>query len=641
MLKQKLDKSSNYQPEIDGLRAIAISFVLLFHLFPTKFKGGFIGVDVFFVISGYLITIILSNDIRNNKFSIANFYSHRITRIFPALLLVLISTGLYAWFFLFPDQYLDIAKHIAASSSFSSNYLLWRETGYFSTQNELKPLMHLWSLAVEEQFYIIWPILIFILSNISNRFLLIASITLFGVSLSYEIFQTYKDYSLAFYSPLSRSWELLAGCILAFSKNQFNKNNYKKSKIITSHVGFISLILLPFWVTGGEKYPGFQALAPVLATLLIIIGTQAAGTIRTILVNPVLIYIGLISYPIYLWHWFFISIFKINGITPTIINKSYVIVCTIFCAILTYKFIEIPIRNRRSSKWVVLILISLMLITFSVFFASYKWGFIVRPTTVLRTQLSVQPDIESAYRFKKCFLDTSKQNSENFLEECTEVSINNYPLVLIWGDSLAAHTYPGLYALREHKNLPIRIAQRTATSCAPGLSNDYSNNGSCDEINHSTRKFIEKNHPSIVIINGRWESGSKTVLERISQVVSYLKKENVRKIILVGPAPNWSPDLRIMLRDKKFSDNKLPLMMQLSNDDWSTFERKDTEIKLIALSLDVEYISPKQVFCNLDSCRIKVSESIPDGLLVGDRDHLTKQGSISLFENQIVKKLFN
>ena len=204
-----------YRPDIDGLRAIAVLAVIGFHAFPGWIKGGFIGVDVFFVISGFLISSILFSSLETERFSFLSFYNHRIRRIFPALALVLATCLIFGWFALLPNEYMELGKQVVAGSGFAANILFWRQSGYFDVATELKPLLHLWSLGVEEQFYIVWPVLLWLAWK--KRFNLLSITVLIAVaSLIYGFAAAINNTVAAFYSPASRTWELLLGALLAY-----------------------------------------------------------------------------------------------------------------------------------------------------------------------------------------------------------------------------------------------------------------------------------------------------------------------------------------------------------------------------------------------------------------------------------------
>jgi peptidoglycan/LPS O-acetylase OafA/YrhL len=220
-----------YRPDIDGLRAIAVLSVVIFHAFPKSIKGGFIGVDIFFVISGFLISTIIMGSLERNSFSFIEFYSRRIKRIFPALLLVLIASFVFGWFALLADEYKQLGKHIAGGAGFVSNFVLWKESGYFDNDAETKPLLHLWSLGVEEQFYIVWPLLLWFAWK-QRLNLLTVTMVVVAISFSLNVNTVQNDATAAFYSPQTRFWELLAGSILAYiTLNQSINQSINQSEV--------------------------------------------------------------------------------------------------------------------------------------------------------------------------------------------------------------------------------------------------------------------------------------------------------------------------------------------------------------------------------------------------------------------------
>jgi peptidoglycan/LPS O-acetylase OafA/YrhL len=293
--------SSKYRPDIDGLRALAIVPVVLFHAFPSVIHGGFIGVDIFFVISGFLIASILIQDINADRFSILNFYSRRIRRIFPALITVLFSALIAGWFLLLDTEYLQLAKHIVASAGFSSNFVLWSESGYFDNDATTKPLLHMWSLGIEEQFYIVWPLLLFFLvRKTKNHKFYLLSLTVISFAANIYLIGRMANVA-AFYNPLTRFWELAIGGILAIL--MMRKERLIQHTFLThlfSLLG-IGLIALGFSVIHESKtFPGWWALMPVFGTTFLI-AAGPATFVNRLLANRLFAGIGLISYPLYLW----------------------------------------------------------------------------------------------------------------------------------------------------------------------------------------------------------------------------------------------------------------------------------------------------------------------------------------------------
>ncbi len=285
-----------YIPHIDGIRAIAVLGVVAFHYFPTIVPGGYIGVDIFFVISGYLISGIILKDIYKNKFSLFNFYLRRVCRIFPPLLLIISFSLLVGYFVLHDTEYMRLCKHILASSLFLNNYLLNQESGYFDVASDSKPLLHLWSLSIEEQFYFIWPLLLMLNYRIfSGNMRLILFLT--GLSFFYSIWIMNSKDSIGFYGTHVRAWEFMIGALGYIHKNKLEKI-FKKFHIVGIFIIFYGL----FFYDSKLNYPGYFALLPVIGALLLIINSDYSN-FKSVLVNKITIYIGRISYSLYLWHW--------------------------------------------------------------------------------------------------------------------------------------------------------------------------------------------------------------------------------------------------------------------------------------------------------------------------------------------------
>ena len=356
-----------YRPDIDGIRAIAVLAVVAFHAFPSWVNGGFIGVDVFFVISGYLISTIIFENLDRGTFSASEFYARRIKRIFPALILVLVACLIFGWFALLADEVQQLGKHIAAGAGFISNIVFWNEAGYFDNAADTKPLLHWWSLGIEEQFYIVWPFLLWI--SWKRKFnLLTITILVTVISFFLNIKGIRQDAVATFYSPQTRFWELLSGSLLAwltlYKKNEFviiknkiegflasiacREKQSADGKILSNALSFVGLSLLVygFWrISKESSFPGKWALVPVLGTLLLLMGGSKAWINRTILSNKIAVWFGLISFPLYLWHWPLLSFVRIvESEVPSLNIRIVAVVLSILLAWLTYKLIERPIR---------------------------------------------------------------------------------------------------------------------------------------------------------------------------------------------------------------------------------------------------------------------------------------------------------
>lgn len=363
-----------YRPDIDGLRALAIVPVVIFHAFPNLLPGGFIGVDVFFVISGFLISSIIFKGLQSETFSFASFYSNRIKRIFPALLLVLTASLIFGWFFLLPGEYAQLGKHMVGGAGYVENFILRREAGYFDTKSYLKPLMHLWSLAVEEQFYFTYPLLLWLLWRL-RRNLLTIFVPLILISFALNIWLIHNDAVGAFFLPQGRFWELWVGGVLAYlnifgphvSKPERGLRWFRRWVALASRLSApdekrkgppvfrnilstigLSLIAAAVALVHENSFPGWWALLPVIGAALLICGGPSAWINRKVLACKTAVMIGLISYPLYLWHWPILTFGRIvrgyelpNGMKVTAIALSVAL------SWFTWRFIESPIRFGR------------------------------------------------------------------------------------------------------------------------------------------------------------------------------------------------------------------------------------------------------------------------------------------------------
>jgi peptidoglycan/LPS O-acetylase OafA/YrhL len=337
-----------YRPDIDGLRAVAVCLVVLFHGWPRWLRSGFIGVDVFFVISGFLITSIILKDLEQGAFSIRGFYVRRIRRIFPALITVVLAALAFGWYVLLQQEFTQLGKHIAAAAGFLSNLVLWRESGYWDNDTVTKPLLHLWSLGVEEQFYLLWPLMLALFHRVRTGVLLFLAGTLAG-SFLYGLYATSNNPAEAYFSPVTRFWELASGGLVAYVI--FQKNPAVPARAWVAALGVALLVLGTILIKGQGDFPGAWALLPVLGTCALIIAGNASWINRRLLGNRLLVKIGLVSYPFYLWHWPLLSFgYIIDGEKPSATMKALLVLSALALAFLTYHLVERPVQrapNRR------------------------------------------------------------------------------------------------------------------------------------------------------------------------------------------------------------------------------------------------------------------------------------------------------
>lgn len=342
-----------YRPDIDGMRALAVLAVVIFHAFPTALPGGFTGVDIFFVISGYLISSIIFRKVDAAAFSFADFYGRRVRRIFPALVLTFLFTYIFGWFWLMPDEFSSLGKHIAASAGFVQNFALKSEQGYFDMATNLKPLMHLWSLAIEEQFYLVFPFLI--LGATRFRINLFWFVILMGVaSLGANLYVVATNPAKAYFLPHVRFWELLAGSFIAYlhgSKYAQLADRLQQFRMPMSLSGIALIFMGLFIIEKNYSFPGWWAMLPVGGTALFIFAGPQAWINRFIFSSKPMVGIGLISYPLYLWHWPLLSFAHITEMgAPSVYFRLGAVLLAFVLAYMTYVFVEKPIRFGAKKK---------------------------------------------------------------------------------------------------------------------------------------------------------------------------------------------------------------------------------------------------------------------------------------------------
>jgi len=360
ILDASLSRSA-YRPDIDGLRAIAVLAVVAYHAFPHQVAAGFIGVDIFFVISGYLISSIILTHLDDGRFHIATFYSRRIRRIFPALLVVMCAGLGFGWIALLPGEYAQFGRHTVAGAGFFSNFILWGESGYFDTAAETKPLLHLWSLAIEEQFYVFWPLILWFFWR--RRLRPIHVIALLGVgTFMVSVYLAQHDRIAAFYSPLSRFWELMVGgALVCYTRTSHVSLPTGRLGDALSMLGTTMLVIGMLLINNGRAVPGWWALLPVLGAFCLIAAGPQAVVNHRLLGHRLLVWFGLISYPLYLWHWLIFAYARImygGDLAPEV--AALAITASVVLAWATWRWLETPVRGGDSAPAKVSVLLGLM-----------------------------------------------------------------------------------------------------------------------------------------------------------------------------------------------------------------------------------------------------------------------------------------
>ena len=337
-----------YRSEIDGLRTLAVVPVILFHAGFAGFSGGFVGVDVFFVISGYLITTIIINELEQGKFSLGSFYERRARRILPALFFVMFACIPFAWLLMLPGELQDFSQSVMAVATFSSNVLFWLESGYFERAAELKPLLHTWSLAVEEQYYILFPLFLMLTWRLGRRRILLLLGLVFLLSLALAQWATTASPDAAFFLLPTRGWELLVGVFVAF---YLQHQAAPRSMVLDQTGSILGLVLLVVAVVAFDEqtpFPGFYALVPTLGTALLILYANSGTWAHRLLSLPLLVGIGLISYSAYLWHQPLLVFARLaTAENPSLLLVSAMCVAAFVLAGFSYRYVEKPFRNRQ------------------------------------------------------------------------------------------------------------------------------------------------------------------------------------------------------------------------------------------------------------------------------------------------------
>jgi len=428
-----------YRPDIDGLRAVAVLGVITYHAFSSALPGGFTGVDIFFVISGYLISGILYKGHKEGNFSFKEFYARRVRRLFPALITLLLVTMAYGWLILLTDEFEQLGKHVAAGILFIQNFVFWSESGYFDTDATLKPLLHLWSLAVEEQFYIFFPPILLLIWKRKWPLVIILSILLI-ISLFGNLVMSVQNRASDFFITTYRAWEFLGGSLLAWwHYDREHEKDVPSYREALSFGGLFLLALAMILIHKGDPYPGWRALLPVGGTLLLIEGGRYAWINKNILSNPIIVWIGLISYPLYLFHWpplAFVHIIK--GWNPSPSYIFWALGVGFALTLITYYLIEKPTRYSKSSK-IVPILSGVFVVTGLL--GTMVWRGVIHPSLDVRDPKMI--------KIEKVVKDREWWKGLNLVWSKERMKINkvggNGPQTLFFGDSNTEQYAPRIY----------------------------------------------------------------------------------------------------------------------------------------------------------------------------------------------------
>lgn len=624
------------RPEIDGLRAIAVVPVVLFHAQVPHLAGGFVGVDIFFVISGYLITSILLEDLEKGRFSIARFYERRARRILPALFLICGICIPFAWMWMLPHEMKDFSQSLASVAIFSSNILFFFEMDYFSPSAELKPLLHTWSLSVEEQFYVVFPAVILALSKLPTlvRVSVIFAATIISLFLAQWMSERYQ--AANFYLLPSRAWELGAGALIAIWCPQ--RPPLSKVAELASASGLLLIVLSISLLNEQTPFPGFYALAPVIGTGLIIV-FAADTTVGKLLSSTPFVTIGLANYSAYLIHQPLLAFTRIRYVEPVPLWLSCACVAVTFVfSFAVYTYVERPFRSRTAMPTSTIVrgavLGSILLFCLGVAGHLYQ-GFPDRRPDGRQMAARLSANLG---------LGGGCDGASDFFLTCANAS---KPEIIVWGDSFAMHLVDGIVA----SDPRAKIVQATKSTCGPffdvapvatpRLPPQWSQ--TCVDFNDNVKRYIARtkslkyavlSSPFTAYVSDKFHtyaggqiypSGVEPALVNFQRTLDWLRSQNVMPVV-VSPPPYDGTDIGICLARSAWlkSDDKncAPLYIDVFRQD------PDTHKFLTKISEDYSVIFLSDYLCHRDHDRCDVRV---DGTpIYRDMFHLSKEGSAAL-----------
>jgi peptidoglycan/LPS O-acetylase OafA/YrhL len=601
-----------YYSHINGLRAISVLLILFYHADFEVFKYGFIGVDVFFVISGYVITLQI---LFNSDFNYYNFINKRIRRIFPALFFMCLIATIFAWFLLTPKELKDYGRSLLSSINFLSNFYFWQTQNYHGQLAQFKPLIHTWSLSVEWQFYIFFPIL-FIYYRRIGKPLLITLVVLSVASLLLQVITNYINMeAVSFYLAPSRAWEFLLGSIAAILQNKIKIN---KSEFYNSFFSFIGMIFIFF--AGMFPLNNVSILQNILAAVgcvLVISFSNTKNFCGKFLNLRILEIIGAASFSIYLYHQPIFVFFRHSTIYIDSIFYVILIIISLIIGYFSFFYIE-KLFKKISIKYFFIntILLWLILLTVGILFHYYD-GFPSRYGEARRLLLNYENyDHVSMNRTFKCLL-VDNQKFEEFPVECFGSAPGN-KTTIIWGDSHAAGLFYGF-----SKRLSY-VAQFTISSCPPFIDEKY-NRPLCNRVNSDILNIIKKMQPKEVYLHAYWIKYNKKSLVNIAVTVNEIKKNSPNtSISIIGNTPNWNPTLPLYIDKYLQQGGKNQYYLPFKVKD---FNDSDNLIHSYLSKYNVNFISALNFLCEKDQCIFKVNYNDNQDLIFYDSDHLTRAGS--------------
>lgn len=612
----------NHRDDIDGLRAVAVLPIVLFHAGFASLSGGFIGVDIFFVISGFLITSIILREMDAGLFSIATFYKRRIVRIFPALFVMLAVALVMGCVLLLPAEIRSLGYSAAAAVGFVSNIYFWETADYFASAAELKPLLHTWSLGVEEQFYLLYPLLIILVYRCGHQsrlrtILFVLTLLSFAASL----FLAFRFPDMGFYLLPSRAWELGVGALVALGA--FPQVQSSKALDALAVIGLTLIILGLALIDAQKPFPAPWALLPCVGTALLLAYGKTALT-NGLLSTPLMRWIGAISYSLYLWHWPIISFYRLQyGLTLTMVDTIGLLTACFVVGACSYKFVEQPFLNQfRSGPPLrvigvgVTVLASGVLVSLGVVANADHWRTFPPEVRHVANFVNYRELDQYPYQFRRgeCFFGV-KETGRFSNEKCLPISPSK-PNMVVLGDSHAAQYWRAI----ELRYPTYNVLQATASGCRPTLKPDGAKRCT-DIVNYVLDTLVATKTVDKIVLAGRW---SESDIEPLEATIRMLRSRGVN-VIVIGPTVEYQGDFPLLLA--RAMQSHLSLMTSLR-----VKERKiiDDRLQPVVVDAGGMYVSVYDLECpGGGECAYLTPDGIPFHF---DYGHLTLTAARYLVE---------
>jgi peptidoglycan/LPS O-acetylase OafA/YrhL len=609
-----------FRKDINGLRAIAVIAVVLFHFNASWMPGGFAGVDVFFVISGFLMTGLIFRGIEQENFSIFRFYVARANRIIPALAVLCLALLVFGWFYFLNAEYKALGEHAASSVGFLSNVIYWGESGYFDAASHEKWLLHTWSLSVEWQFYIIYPLVLVAMRKFMSVTMMKAAVLLGTiVGFIFCVVVTYKWPDPAYYLLPTRAWEMMMGGVAYLYPISLKESRRK----LLEWFGLVLILGSYLLISKNSPWPGYLALFPVLGTFLII---QAQCNDSFITSNIVTQKIGAWSYSIYLWHWPLV-VYMNTYIESNVVNIIILIGLSVFVGMLSNIYIE---KKVKGVKALMLFLITSIL-AITVYMSQGNFDF-RKQSQGPRNDLVERYDnykMDPTGLFEKCNASIQIRDT-GILKVSNECLSSRAGGVFLWGDSHMGALSTGL---RHEIDSETPFSQLTSSGCAPSFlikkdSSDRFGRG-CDYSNGMAYDSILKIKPAVVILGARNNHENNDWYKTIDR----LYRMGVQKVIVIGPFPQWKPSLPLVYVKRHFGEE----FFDDPNFDGALVKSNDYLQDLANRKNDFIFINILSNLCNgrypeKYECRARVGEA----LIIFDYGHLTVEGSRFIAREYVV-----